>query len=308
MKDFFCSELSRGVAEKTFGTASSGHVWLLLEYPVAWGAKALESSALSTKVKSHLTRVVKTIPRARLLLIKQARGCQGDLNFFVVRSRERDPFAVNFQIENYEQLTEIDVAQAAAGKIPAGGTLTQEPMFLVCTHGRRDKCCAKFGYPLYKSLRTNVGSAVWQSSHVGGDRFAANLICFPHGLFYAHVTEDAGRKIIGEYTEQRMVLEKYRGRACYSNAVQAAEFFIRSKSGIAGVEDLRFLDNVRLDENSWRVRFETVEDGEIHETRISSRVSEFQNFITCHATERGSVPQFLLDDYRVTNERVLVKA
>ncbi|OLE51855.1 MAG: hypothetical protein AUG51_21005 [Acidobacteria bacterium 13_1_20CM_3_53_8] len=308
MESFFCSDLSRDVAEKSFGTASIGHVWILLEYPVAWGAKALEESALPQKIRTHLNRLVKAIPRARLLFIKQARGCEGNLNLFAAHCHERVPFIKKFQIESYEQLLEIDAAQIASERGAGGGVVSREPLFLVCTHGRRDKCCAKFGYPLYKSLKSSAGSSVWQSSHVGGDRFAANLICFPHGLFYAHVTEEAGRKIIGEYTERRMVLEKYRGRACYSNAVQAAEFFARSKSGIMGVEGLRYLDNARLGENSWRVRFEAAESGEIHETQVSSHVSEFQNFITCHATERGSVPQFTLDDYRVTNERVLVSA
>src|SRR5215210_3852772 len=89
---FFCSELSRGFAEKTFGTASVGDIWLLIEYPFAWGTQALRDSDLSQAVKAHLMRAVKTIPRSRLLFIKRERRKPGDeLAVFVVRCREHAP-------------------------------------------------------------------------------------------------------------------------------------------------------------------------------------------------------------------------
>ena len=58
---------------------------------------------------------------------------------------------------------------------------------------------------------------------MGGDRFAANLVCFPDGLFYAHVTEHDERAVIEAYGARRIALSHYRGRACYSQPVQAAE-------------------------------------------------------------------------------------
>jgi hypothetical protein len=172
-------------------------------------------------------------------------------------------------------------------------------MFLVCTHGRRDKCCAKFGYPLYKALHASTDEAVWQSSHVGGDRFAANLVCLPHGLFYAHVTESAGQKIIEEYREGRIVLDKYRGRACYSHPVQAAEFFIRCETGILGVDELRYIGTERLEDKGWRVKFEHPTTDTTYEADIKARLSDFQNYITCDAVEEKEVHQFVLDQLRV---------
>src|SRR5919199_553616 len=126
MEDFFCSELSRRVAEKTFGTASIGHVWILLEYPVAWGAKALESSSLPPKVKNHLSALVKRIPRARLLFIKQSRGCEGSLNLFAAHCHERVPFIKKFQIDTYEQLLEISPAEIASERVGGGAVVTRE--------------------------------------------------------------------------------------------------------------------------------------------------------------------------------------
>jgi hypothetical protein len=298
---FYCSELSRHAAEKIYGTASIGVVWLLIEYPHAWGPHALQDSALSPTIKRHLNRLLKTIPRSRLLFIKQDPGEREHLKFFVVRSRESDPFIVKFELDHQEQLTQVDVAAAAAGNSSgAGGVLIKDqPLFLVCTHGKRDKCCAKFGYAVYKSVREDAGASVWQSSHVGGDRFAANLICFPHGLFYAHVTEAGGRAVVEEYRQRRLVLDEYRGRACYSFPVQAAEFFIRKETGLNGLDALRFLGQERLGETLWRVRFVTRVGDIVHQAHVASRPSEFQTFITCHSTEEKSVTQYQLEDYQV---------
>ncbi|HEX8473503.1 MAG TPA: sucrase ferredoxin [Pyrinomonadaceae bacterium] len=296
---FFCSELSRRAAEKTFGTASTGGTWLLLEYAGAWGPKALEESALSPAIKAFFNQTFRAIPHSRLLFIKRGRVGGATVSFFVVRCREREPFVVKFELESYEQLLEIDIAAVRAGRSLEGGSIVREPLFLVCTHGRRDKCCAKFGMPIYSHLREFAGESVWQSSHVGGDRFAANLVCFPHGLFYAHMTEDAARRVVRQYGERRLVLDKYRGRACYSHHVQAAEFFTRSETGATELDALRFLDSVRRGEKSWRVRFAGMDAEKIYEADVSCRMSEFENYITCHDEAQKNVPQFMLEDFRI---------
>lgn len=300
---FYCSELSSGAAEQPHGTASTGEVWLLVEYPRAWGAKALEESDLSRAVKSYLNRTCRSIPRSRLLFVKQERDERDSFNLFIVRSRERSPFILKFQLESYEQLPELDVAALATGKrTPQSANLLDGPLLLVCTHGRRDKCCAKFGYALYKSLRAEAepgGARVWQSSHVGGDRFAANMICFPHGLFYAHVSGDAGRAIASEYAAGRLMLEGYRGRACYGHVIQSAEFFIRRESGLRGLDDLRYLCRHQVSDNRWRVQFSVPAQQTVHTAQVTSRLSEFQNFITCHSTEEQQVVQYELEDYEV---------
>ncbi|HEX7174239.1 MAG TPA: sucrase ferredoxin [Pyrinomonadaceae bacterium] len=297
---YYCSELSLAAGEETFGTASGGEVWMLVEYPLAWGTKALEMSALPRVVKTHLSGLLKIIPRSRVLLIKQqSRSRKSSFSFFVVRTTEGSPWVARFELTQYEQLLRFDAATVVAAAAVPGADLSTGPLFLVCTHGRRDKCCAKFGYPLFKSLRRHAGASVWQSSHVGGDRFAANLVCFPHGLFYARVTEEAGRRILGEYEGGRVVLENYRGRACYANAVQAAEFFVRRESGLAGVNDLRLRGMTREGERTRRVRFETADGAALHEALITWGDSSFRNVITCHAGEERSVTQYALGDYRV---------
>jgi hypothetical protein len=298
---FYCSELSLEVNEQTFGTASTADAWLLLEYSSAWGARAFQESRLTRAVKTHLKNALGAIPRSRLLFIKQERATREYLTLFIVRSTETDASIARVKLAGYEQLLNVNLAAILGGDKATGGERWERPLFLVCTHGRRDKCCAKFGYALYKSLRADSGDDVWQSSHVGGDRFAANLICFPHGFFYAHVTTDAGRQIISQYSQQTVSLNNYRGRCCYPSPIQAAEFFLRSESGLGGINEVRFLDYVPITGNHWLVRFLSQTGGQTYEVYLKSQLSEFQNPLTCQAGEAKQVVQYTLSDYRLIN-------
>ena len=296
----FCSLQSKEAAEKTFGTASMGDAWLLLEYARPWGAKAFRESALPKAVKTHLSGVLKSVPRSRVLLIKQTRKVKGPFTLFVARSRESLSSILKYEFFEYEQLLDLDLASALAGGSPSGTTPWESPLFLVCTHGTRDKCCAKFGIPIYKTIWTLVGeSSVWQCSHVGGDRFAANVVCFPDGIFYGHVTEDTAKLIVKEYYERKIVLTNFRGRSCYSFPVQAAEFFARRETGFRGIGDLKFLTYDPLKPNEWRVKFFSEVDAKVHQVSLRSHLSEFQNRLTCHSSEPRSVVQYSLIEHEI---------
>lgn len=298
---FFCSELSRRAGERVYGTASTGAVWLLVEYPFPWGSKALEESNLTPPIKAGVEALLEGVPGSRLLFIKRGAYCADKVSAFAVHCREREPFAVRFELPDYRDLPDLDLAAVAAGRVPAGGEIHNAPLFLVCTHGKRDKCCARYGNALFKSLSESYGETIWQSSHVGGDRFAANLVCFPHGVFYAHTTEEDGRRAVEEYGAGRLVLDKYRGRACYPQPVQAAEYFTRAETGMTNLSALqRMRRPEKTGEHTWRVSFKAPERGLLYEATVTSRPSEFANFITCHSAEERPVPQFHLDSLRAT--------
>jgi hypothetical protein len=296
---FFCSELSRRAGERAAGTASTAAVWLLLEYPHGWGRHAFEESALPPEVKQFYRDALARIRHSRLLFIKTDRARRdARMNLYVVRCRERSPFAVRLRLERYWDSLKYDLDAVAAGRDLQGGEVCDRPLYLVCTHGRRDKCCAKFGLPLYNALREAAGDCVYQSSHVGGDRFAGNLVCFPHGLFYAHATPERARRVVEAYRAGRVVTEGLRGRGCYPNQVQAAEAFVREGAGLEGVEDLRLLSARQEGADSWRVRFEERANGRVHEAHVVRRASEFANPITCHSAAPQPVPQFHLEARR----------
>ncbi len=305
-QNFFCSIASREAGERVIGTASVGNFWVLIEYAGVWSSNALEGSTLPREIKSRLLTLSQTIPRARVLFIRRGRAGTSHLNLFTVRSSERRPSIVKFRFTRYEDLTGLDFDALAKGET-VGGEPTNEPLYLVCTHGRRDKCCAKFGWPLYRYLREHAGECVWQSSHVGGDRFAANLLCFPHGLFYARMDEESGMRVVDEYRRGRILTQNYRGRACYVHPVQAAEYFVRTESGAQGVEDLRHISTERLNDETRRIRFSSADGETLHEATVVRRESNFRNLISCHAAQEKHVPQYALEEYRTLPTTTLIK-
>lgn len=70
--------------------------------------------------------------------------------------------------------------------------LTGRPRLAICTHGTRDRCCAKFGFAAFQAARKLFDAGVSpfepiETSHLGGDRFAATGVFFPSGSMYAHL-------------------------------------------------------------------------------------------------------------------------
>jgi hypothetical protein len=119
---------------------------------------------------------------------------------------------------------DVDVRALAAGD-PAGfGTPVTEPLYLVCAHGRRNVCCARFGGPLAQALAARYPSQVWETTHVGGHRFAANLVILPHGLYYGPVDAARAVEAIDAYARGTIVPERYRGRAGQPREVQEIEY------------------------------------------------------------------------------------
>ncbi len=291
-KNFFCADLSRQNQEQLYGTAPSADFWLLLEYPRTWGTKALKESDLPETVKIYLSSFLKRMPPVRFSFIKQTRTPNERINFFVVRCGESEPLIYRFALSGYEQLLDVDVAALISGQLKGEEAAQDHPLFLICTHGAHDKCCAKHGIPPYEALRRAGEKAVWQSSHVGGDRFAANLVCLPHGLCYGRVDERGAERIVEEYRQGRLYLPNYRGRNCYPKPLQAAEFFVRSETGLTGIDDLRLLDCTDVTEGMLHARFSSGGDKRVHEVALQITI-EFREDLSC-AGERKNVERYKL--------------
>lgn len=96
--------------------------------------------------------------------------------------------------------------------IDAGG----RPRLAICTHGTRDRCCAKFGFAAFQAARRLFGAGASpfepiESSHLGGDRFAATGIFFPSGSMYAHLDSVDLEALCAEEAEGRLLPQAYRG-------------------------------------------------------------------------------------------------
>ena len=274
----FCSDESRAHDEPLYATASRVDHWLLVEYRSLWSHDAFAGSGLSEQVKQHLKEQQAARPRTRLLFIRSRarRGVPG-LVAFSATSRESKTELRRVDFEGYPDLTRVDLAGGA-------GEPAEHPLLLVCTHGKHDPCCARYGRPLYDALADEVEPDwLWQSTHVGGDRFAGNLVCLPHGLYYGRLDGPAAAAVLDELLAERVELDPYRGRSCYSFAVQAAERAVRLDTGLLGLDDLRLVAAHRRDDGAWKVAIAARGRG-IEEVDLREEAGELVH-LTCSAEE-----------------------
>jgi hypothetical protein len=295
-----CADVSQQHAEPLVATASRVDAWLLVEYRRLWSRDPIAGSGLADEVKRHLRAQLRALPNSRLLFIRRPdRRDHDSLAVFFGRSLERERSLFSRSLADYEELLSLDFVAAIMGAAELGTPLTH-PLLVVCTHGKRDRCCAKYGRPLYDELCAEAEPGwVWQSTHVGGDRFAGNLVCLPDGLYFGRVGRPDVPPLLDEYLAGRIDLEHYRGRSCYPFAAQAAERLVRAETGQTGVDDVSLAGVQRTGEHSWRVGFTVAATGELHETDVEAQLADEATYLTCSAATPSRPRRYAATAHRV---------
>jgi hypothetical protein len=264
-------EYSLQVGEALIGSAPRSETWLLLEYPRPWGAKAYAESSIPDGVKAYLDAQLAVMPNGRLQMIGRGNRVElTDLALYVIDARWAAQRIRRFMLPTYEALLELPLAAIAAGDAEMGEAATA-PLYIVCTNGKRDLCCARHGLPVYNALRA-AGAEAWQCDHIGGHRFAGTLVAFPHGIYYGRVDEAGAAQIAEAHTAGEMALPYLRGRACAEPHVQVAELFTRLDAGITTLDALGEPSVAAMD-GGWRVRFPI--DSAEHEVVVASEPTPF---------------------------------
>lgn len=228
-------------------------------------------------------------------MIKSGHGrMTSGISFFIVHSREAGPTIHEFTVQSYEDILDLDIQAVLDDDEQYRPNRREEPLYLICTNGKRDPCCAKFGMPVYAAMLAQAGDQVWQSSHVGGHRFAANLVCFPHGLYFGRLTPGKVKQVLDRYRQGEIHLDFYRGRACYPEEVQAAEYHLRRETGELGLDTFTFQEIEQQGENTWLVRFREVDSGRQHQTRILRELSNLELPQSCLKAETSPLVTYHL--------------
>ena len=284
-KRALCATESSASDEPLAATASRIDHWILLEYRGLWERDVLGGSLFSRELKAHLREQLRALRNARLLFVKKPeRRAYGRRQLYFGSSRPGEERFFQLEVDHQEDLRGFDfVAALSGGETP--GLPVEHPLLVVCTHGKRDRCCAKYGRPLYDAVRHATESGhVWQSTHVGGDRFAGNVVVLPQGLYYGRVGPGDVGRLLAALAAGQVDLERYRGRSAYSFPLQAAEHAIREAEGLTGIDDLALAGSERVGDADWRVRFRTA-DGVVHEVDVRAEDAEEPAFLTCCAEE-----------------------
>ena len=250
-----CATLSRALSEPLYGTASRVQGWVLLEQPGPWGREALTESRLDPDMGRALDRAAAAAHLRLLLIRRPGRGASQPHACFVAHTSRGRRWLERRRLDDPAQLLELDMAAVVAGERPGFGEEVAEPLYLVCTNGRHDRCCATYGRPLALALAAGHGELIWESSHVGGDRFAGNLVCLPDGHYFGRVGPADADRVVGLHRKGSIDLAHWRGCCTDPPVVQAAEWFARRRTGLLGVGDLDLLGRERLEGGVEAVRF-----------------------------------------------------
>jgi hypothetical protein len=225
LDDARCSVQALLRGDPVTATAPPARRWLLVEQPGPWGRDALLESRFDHRVASRLA----------------ARAREAGVRIQLVRrpgSRLADS-GMRWALADVTEGTvrwSVRTTDAELLSVPWDGSvgeLSDTPAYLVCTHGGHDVCCAVRGRPLAQQLPGDV----WETSHLGGDRFAANVLVLPHGFVYGQVPGD-GAALVAAHAAGQVALPWLRGRAGLSAPAQAAQQHARTELGLLGTGDL----------------------------------------------------------------------
>lgn len=223
-----CADASRAAGEELGGTGIVATRWLCVESRQPWGHDAIETG-FPARVATWLGAL-----DAKVLAIRRP-GHIGPLTVLAAETT-----AVGSSLRKLE----LDDVGDLPGRDPwSDGQRFDGPLLLVCTHGRRDACCSRLGIPVFHAFEAVAGpDRVWQCSHTGGHRFAANVIGLPQGIMLGRVEAREAAEVVGLLVDGRVLLTCYRGRSWYDAPVQAAEVAIRNAHAIDRLDGLRAVE------------------------------------------------------------------
>jgi hypothetical protein len=284
-----CSVAAEERGDPREGTAAPAPRWLLIEQPGPWnGRDALRQSLLDPAVGAAVKRRAEAAGVRPMLIRRPGRTDPGaPRRWAYVDSRPGHETVRWSWFEADAELLDIPLDGSA-------GTPSADPVYLVCTHGRHDPCCALRGRPVALTIADLRPEQTWECSHLGGDRFAANLVALPHGLYYAHVTPYTAERFVRAYEEGRVEVAWLRGRSAYSAPVQAAQHHVRLALGEDRIDALPVRRFEQRDEHTWHVRF-AHERGEVGATVRAEHAKEPAR-LTCSSPQEETPRVFTLVD------------
>ena len=293
---FSCARDSRSRDEPLYATASTVRRWILVEEPGPWGREALADSRLPDVVAEGL-RVRAGQVGARLLLVRRhGRYTPAARTCLVASTTQDGAWLERIAFADAAELLDVDWGPLGDHR-SVGGKPLDTPALLVCTNGRHDTCCAEFGRPVAEVLAPAFPGQVWESSHFGGDRFAANLVCLPHGLYFGRLSPADAARVVADYHHDHIALAHFRGHCYYPFVVQAAEHHLRAAAGLTGLADLHLAGATPVADTTSRVVFD-LRDGRRATVVVEARTGGAPRRLTCDG--RPSVaPTYRLHDLRV---------
>ena len=221
-----CSAAS-AIDEPLPGTAAQVATWLCVEQPGGWGRDIIADGVLGQPLSAELGRRADAAGVRPMLIRRPGRVAPADSRTVLLANSMPDAtWCERLTVTDVNQLLDLDLS-LLRGPAPGLGEPVTDPVILVCTHSKRDQCCALLGRPIAAGLARSYPDLVWECSHTGGHRFAPSLIVLPTGYTYGRVDIASSAGLVAAAVDGEVATVGLRGRSCYPAAGQVAEVAVR---------------------------------------------------------------------------------
>lgn len=273
----FCTDISHAAQEPMQGTGKHPDRMLLVVWPKrAWRYAMRIAEDMPPDVVAAIEAATEAGWRVNLIDRKADGAPIGTVFAF--------PMARRFAVPEGELAALISAL--VAGHPPQEG----EPagrMLLCCTHGKHDRCCARFGFAAFKALSAAAagqGISVWECTHLGGCRFAATALALPSLHKYGRITPEAAAQIVAAEAAGQVYLPCLRGIGSHLPAAQVAEFAVLSQGGETQAAPARQV--TILSETETRAVVEVTTRTGAHQVTLTPGHAESHN--SCTALAEGA--------------------
>lgn len=285
--DTGCAALADRRGDSLVATAPPAERWLLIESRVAWPRDAL--AALRPEgLGAEVARLCRQLGYRPALIRRYGRLDRSAPRRFALADCRPGRESVRWgELPSDEHLLQVLRGDAEPGPV------SREPVYLVCTHGRHDACCAVRGRPVAAALAGAYPERTWECSHVGGDRFAANVVVLPQGLFYGHVPVARAVELAKHHDEGRVVPDLLRGSGAFVPPVQAAQHFARAAGHSLLIDELRPRAVREMAGHHWQVDL-VLPEASLVTVEVSAHLDTIDARLTCAGTAPATVRRFQL--------------
>ena len=273
-----CSVRARARGDALAGTALTTHRFLLIEDPGPWGPQAHPTGTLPPAVLKQVHAVALELSARMLLIRRPGRKMAPQERRWAVADVETGEMRWG-SAESVEALVDADFL--------GGGSPDRVPAYLVCAQGRHDVCCATEGRPVAAAFANRMPESAWECTHVGGDRFAANVLVLPSGLVYGRVAIGDVDRVLSAQSAGLLVPDLLRGRCGIAPVAQVAEAHVRDawhemRDRTVAVDSVE-----HVGPELWRVRGGHTLDGRRFTAELRETHDPVDSGLTCSAIGPG---------------------
>ncbi|MET3803441.1 hypothetical protein ABIB25_000425 [Nakamurella sp. UYEF19] len=225
-----CSQAARDSGDDPAGTAAQFGSFVLLDHRASWTANTAEDAV--AQLDPAVAEAIGTRNGLRAFAIRSVhsrRIAEAGRSFLGVVGPNGFVAALDGAVTTAD-LTDLDTHRTQA---------RPQPVFAVCTNGRRDRCCAIVGRGVATGLHQEFGETIVEISHLGGHRYAGTMLVLPWGYAYGFLDLAGARAVVTAAADGLVHPDGLRGRADLPPAAQTADVLLRRELGPAATDAVR---------------------------------------------------------------------